>query len=421
VDWTFHTGLAELSENNRRWLRNGDSSFGKFLNTSIREYVSAIHDNPQTQNIREVKFISEFENLLRIARPLVSLNGNAMKHILGAHDGSPAIGVLLSTSKIPFDINSRVGQACTQVLMQHGHNPNDPGFAQRWFYPNSFDRSIIAMSTTISSLPAWAFASITEPILKHVAESKNLVQKWEELWHGRRARPLVEAVPFETEIRRSIITGWFVAGILGLNEVEYLQVGKSVKIWNPTLEIPAWSEFPAPLLNSHFGDLGPRSGNLSGLLMSAGIALANFGKSGNPEFINGYRFLKYLGREVTTSFEGRDHWDGNGYGDILPTGKAGQSSFLMQWVTLGSKPAMSLDLSKRLLKNLAANQDRSAALLKTIEGIQSSYHEDWRNPLDASFEQIPETWELREDIDLALSDIAEYVRSLQRSDEKTAD
>jgi hypothetical protein len=305
--------------------------------------------------------------------------------------------------------------------MQHGHNPNDPGFAQRWFYPNSSDRSIIAMSTTISSLPAWAFASITEPILKHVAESKNLAQKWGELWHGRRARPLLEAVPFETEIRRSIITGWFVAGILGLRRSEYLQVGTSVKIWNPTLEIPDWSEFPAPLLDSHSGDLRPRSGNLSGLLMSAGIALADFGKSGNPEFINGYRFLKYLGREVTTSFQGRDHWDGNGSGDILPTGNVGRSSYLMQWVTLGSKPAMNLELSNRLLKNLAANQDRSAALLKTIESIQSSYHEDWKKYLDASFDQIPETWELREDIDLALSDISEYVRSLQISAEITSD
>jgi hypothetical protein len=412
VDWKFHTGLAEMSEINRHWLRDGNTSFGKFLKTSIREYVSAIDDKPQTQNSREIKFISEFENLLRIARPLVSLNGNAMKYILGAHDGSPAIGVLLSTSKIPFDFNSRVGQACTQILMQHGHNPNDPGFAQRWFYSNSSDRSIIAMSTTISSLPAWAFASMTEPILKHEAESKNQPEKWRELWHGRRARPLVEAVPFETEMRRSIITGWFIATLFGMRKVESVPAGRTAKIWNPTLEKPDWSTFPSPLLNSHPEDMKHDSWLLPQLLISAGIALANFGKTGNPEFINGYRLLKYLGREVTTCFKNRDQWDGRGLGDLLPSGERSQSSYLRNWVKLGDMPSESHSLQPFLQNALIDNPDRGEALITAIEKLRAQYSELWKNFSDTPWHSLPETWELKDDIDLALEDMANYVSNL---------
>jgi hypothetical protein len=148
------------------------------------------------------------------------------------------------------------------------------------------------------------------------------------------------------------------------------------------------------------------------LLMSAGIALANFGKTGNPEFINGYRLLKYLGREVTTSFNGRDQWDGNGLGDMLPSGERSRSSYLKNWVELGDLPSKSHSLNPLLYDSLLASPDRSEALITAIEKIRSQYTEIWANLSDTPWHSLPETWELREDIDLALSDISEYVREL---------
>ncbi len=258
----------------------------------------------------------------------------------------------------------------------------------------------------------WAFASLTEPILKEVDNSKNHSQTWNQFWEGRRSRPLVEAVPFETEIRRSIITGWFVASLLGLRKVESVPVGRTAKIWNPTLEIPDWSSFPSPLLNSHFEDMRRNSWLLPQVLMSAGIALANFGKTGDPEFINGYRLLKYLGREVTTSFKGRDHWDGNGHGDKIPSGERSQSSYLRNWVQFGDLPSGSHPLHRLLLNALDDNPDRKHAFNTAIEELRSQYNEIWEKFSDTPWHSLPETWELKEDIDLALSDIAEYVRNL---------
>ena len=191
--------------------------------------------------------------------------------------------------------------------------------------------------------------------------------------------------------------------------VESLREGRTVKIWNPTLEVPGWSSFPNPLLPTHEADKKMQTWVLPQLLVSAGIALAEFGKSGDPEFINGYRLLKYLGREVTTAFKGRDHWDGNGAGDRLPTGIPSRSTFINDWITAGTKPEDSLDLSQLLETNLGAYPDSRAALIATVEVLRGQYAEIWAELSSTPWHMLPETWELKDDIDLALSDIIKYI------------
>jgi hypothetical protein len=267
-------------------------------------------------------------------------------------------------------------------------------------------------NSTIFATPLWAIPSLIEPILHSIALSKNHRQTWNQFWDGRRTRPLTECIPFETEIRRSIITGWFVASLFGMRKVIPLPEGRTVQIWNPTLQPPGWSTFPSPLLNTHLEDDKRSSWILPQLLMSAGIALAEFGKSGNPEYINGYRLLKYLGREVTTSFEHRDHWDGNGSGDSLPTGERSRSQYLKNWVESGEKPEKHIALLQLLQESLSSSGVRSTALIETVELIRSEYIKTWDEMSSTAWHYLPETWELKEDIDLALSDIALYVSEL---------
>jgi hypothetical protein len=294
-------------------------------------------------------------------------------------------------------------------------------FAAKWFYPGNNDSSMSAVATTQAALPAWAFASLTEPILEMVERSKIMIQTWEQFWDGRRTRPLTEAVPFETEMRRSIITGWFVATLFGMRKVTALPAGRTVQIWNPTLKTPGWSSFPSPLLPTHNEDSRHESWVLPQLLMSAGIALAEFGKSGNPECIHGYRLLKYLGREVTTSFNNRDHWDGYGAGDLLPTGERSKSNYLMSWVESGELPHENGELLKALQASLALTPDRAEALIKTVQLLSTEYKNIWSEMSSRAWHDLPETWELKEDIDQALSDIAEYVSQPRSSSSSTSD
>jgi hypothetical protein len=473
ADWKFQTELAELSENNRRWLRLRDSSFGKCTDISIRDFVLALGESPVTRAGRELKFINEFVAMLGMASPLTTLNSKASAHITssksiassivfaGTGYEANAFEILFRSSKIPFAMNSSVGQACVEVLKHHGHDPSAANFSTTWFDAGSNASTMFAVATHMDSLPAWAFESLTEPILEQVAQSKNSVQTWQQFWSGRRSRPLDEAIPFETEIRRSIVTGWFTARLFGLVEIDFdkklmqqsvsesrsflesevatflhrqglavenedrqkvdavqssaaiFRAGRTVRVWNPTLQVPGWSGFPNPLLPTHPVDESHQNWVLPQLLVSAGIALAEFGKSGDPEFINGYRLLKYLGREVTTTFNGRDHWDGSGAGDKLPTGAISQSTLIKEWIATGRKPDDSLHLLMPLQRKLDANPDRRTALIATVEGLRAHYTEIWAGFSSAAWHDIPETWELKEDIDLALSDIIEYVKVLQ--------
>jgi hypothetical protein len=421
VDWKFNTDLVELSENNRRWLKDADSSFGRFTGMSIREYVSADGEGPQIRAGRETKFVGEYQAMLRLAEPFILLNPNAMQHVVNPSYGGYTGGVLQRSSKIPFKSDSPVGIACTAVLRNLGVDVLEGSFAAKWFYPGNNDSSMSAVATTQSALPAWAFASLTEPILEMVERSKIMIQTWEQFWDGRRTRPLTEAVPFETEMRRSIITGWFVATLFGMRKVTALPAGRTVQIWNPTLKTPGWSSFPSPLLPTHNEDSRHESWVLPQLLMSAGIALAEFGKSGNPECIHGYRLLKYLGREVTTSFINRDHWDGYGAGDLLPTGERSKSNFLMSWVESGELPHENGELLKALQASLALTPDRAEALIKTVQLLSTEYKNIWSEMSSRAWRDLPETWELKEDIDQALSDIAKYVSQLQSSSSSTSD
>jgi hypothetical protein len=414
-EWYFHTDISELSERNRRWLKNEDSTFGKFINMSIREYVNAINDVPQIRSKRVAKFVGEFEVLLRMAQPLITLNPKAMAHVVSVSDGGFAGRNLMKSNGIPFSASSEVGQGCIRVLQQNGFDPANHYDLQDWFHPESNTSTIFAFSALQNKLPAWAFASLTEPILEQVAHSKVMAQTWRQFWEGRRSRPLIEAIPFETEIRRSIITGWFVASLFGMRKVWPLAEGRTVQIWNPTLETPGWSAFPSPLLNSHHEDLSRDNWVLPQLLVSAGIALAEFGKSGSAESINGYRLLKYLGREVTTSMANRDMWDANGAGDLLPTGARSQSYYLKNWVISGEMPDKNLELLQLLQESLASSDSRSAALIQTVEVIRAQYNDIWNEFSSTAWHSLPETWELREDIDGALNDIARYVSELRNS------
>lgn len=421
VSWTFNTDIEELAKRNRRWLKDEDSAFGKFTNKSIREYVTATGESPEIRDGRESKFVMEYEAMLGLAQPLILLNPNALPHILAASDGGNASGIMLKSSKIPFALTSNVGQRCSRTLQQNGNNPNDPSFEQKWFNAGSNDTTMFAAATTQASLPAWAFASLTEPILEQVAQSKNDGDLWIQFWEGRRSRPLLESIPFEAEIRRSIITGWLIAGFFGLRKIQTISSGRSLEIWNPSLQNPGWSTFPSPLLNTHIEDMNRETWLLPQLLVSAGIALAEFGKTGSPESINGYRLLKYLGREVTTTFNHRDTWDGNGAGDMLPTGVRGKSTFIQEWINSGITPAKNLDLSKALQARVSSNPNRGEALTSYLQQLSSEYKGIWDEFATSPWHALPETWELREDIDLALGDIANYISGLHITSANTSD
>jgi hypothetical protein len=84
-------------------------------------------------------------------------------------------------------------------------------------------------------------------------------------------------------------------------------------------------------------------------------------------------------------------------------------------VESGEKPEKHIALLQLLQESLSSSGVRSTALIETVEFIRTQYNNIWNEMSSTAWHYLPETWELKEDIDLALSDIALYVNELRNS------
>ena len=409
--WEIKTNLEELGKRNREWLRNQDNSFGKFTVMSIRKFLYDDTIDKAILDKREDRFVQEFQAMLALAQPLVLLNQNVMQYVKSVKTGGPADGVLRESSPLPFESTSSLGERCSTVLRGMGEDVQDPSFIQKWFAPLNSATSIFAVSTTEGSLPAWAFASLTDPIVDQEAKSKIDAITWRQFWEGRRARPLAESVPFESEIRRSIVTGWYLARLFGLDKISSDANGRTVSVWNPTLQIPNWSNFPDPLLDMHPADAHETGWMLPAILTSAGLAMSKFGRTGDTKNLEAYKLLLFLGREVTTSMRNRDQWSLPGSGDLLPTGERKMSTLLRDWVLDGVNLS-EFPLNETLSYNLSQSETRGEAMKVTVAELRAQYSETWEQLKYTAWNDVPESWELKQDIDEAFDDIHKYVTGL---------
>jgi hypothetical protein len=67
------------------------------------------------------------------------------------------------------------------------------------------------------------------------------------------------------------------------------------------------------------------------------------------------------------------------------------------------------------------NSERDVALIAYLENFEAEFKEIWANFANVPWHMLPETWELKEDIDGALKDIANYVRNLHITTLTTTD
>jgi hypothetical protein len=106
---------------------------------------------------------------------------------------------------------------------------------------------------------------------------------------------------------------------------------------------------------------------------------------------------------------------------MLPTGVRTKSTFVRDWVNSGTTPGGNLELSKKLQDMVQSNPERGAALVKYLENFDAEYKGIWTNFANVAWHMLPETWELKEDIEFALRDIANYVQNLHITTSTTSD
>ena len=89
-------------------------------------------------------------------------------------------------------------------------------------------------------------------------------------------------------------------------------------------------------------------------------------------------------------------------------------TMLYRMVENGTTPSDGLELSKKLQEKILESTNRGSALAATVETWRGEYQAMWESIDATEWNLLSETWELQEDIDLALSDIATYAAKLSK-------
>ncbi len=385
-----------------------NTPIGRFISGSILQYIND-SPNADVRTLREEKFVSILGFAIEKAKPTAQLN-EMSKKLIGASGGTSVDDYLLKVDSIPFSIDSNIGRKVKDILHKPEISPANLHQISDWFKP-TVQRDAIHVNTVIrSTVPIWTIQSIFEPIRDSIEIASNSEESWIKYWEGRRARPLAEFVPLSPQILQSVVTGWMIARLFGLIDVESFGNHVSSRIWNPTLDPSDWSQFSTPLLGrySTSGDLSRDA--LPNLLLSISVSLMNCSHTGNLDEMDGYQLLQFLGREVTT-FVSRDSWDFPN-GDNLKNGITTKSNVINQWVQNGAKPS-DLSIDRHLMRFASDKGTNQSGLLAMLELWSAEYDKLWLECEELNWPEIPLVWELKTEINLALADLQLYVSSLK--------
>lgn len=399
---TLPGSLDEYVDRTRLWLSEEESAFGRLYRMPINDYCNSGSANEKAQ--RQQLFTDAFTDIIRLSAPLVAVDESS----IGAfHQHSdPALtpkGRQVAITTIPFEDSSAVGKRVTDILLASGLDP-----AQVRFDGAAAERDVFAFSTVKSGMQPMVFSSLIQPIADSWLSSSINPAAQGGFWMGRRARPLLDAIPLPPEIRLSMVVGWFIAVFFDQRweQTQDSNKGPQIKVWDPQF---GWLEFPYPLLPpSPYDDI-----RLPAVMKSLSLAIVEAGVRSNEGPLLPYMRLKNLGREVTAdSLNGLDTWDG-----------APVSSMVRDWVESGALPFDAPAPERLLARVEAAGGNRAEALAAWVRENVESYRRlfDKLKALDSKdprgWIKTPELYEMREDVVTANELIADYVeRSAKSSD-----
>ena len=412
AQFELNVGLAKQQKNTRHWLYAKGSSYSRVHKLAIRDYV--LTENLETRRSREDSFVEKASRMIQISSPLTMLNQTALNSlsILDVSSARRPNQTLKDGAKLPFGPNDDIFSRLQSTLQMSGVDVSSPTFIVDWFDDSSKTTSLYAISVPEGPLPAFAFASLTKPIAKSILSASTSPALWNSYFSRRRTRPMLEAIPMQNDMLMSILSGWIVAKAFGLVEQNKGgSIGLELSIWNPTLSGgPGFSSFPSPLLEVSPTDSKYKL-HISSVLLSMGIAMVNFGETGEDQHTHAYRFLKFLGREVTT-FKGVDKWDYSS-GDKLPSNQIAECSLLKDWLINGkSEPftttGSEFGLASRAFEN---SQQRIDALISYLDDQTQSLTELWNQLTTQPWTNLPTAWEIRSEISEAIRIIRDYTEA----------
>ncbi len=239
--YKVHTSPAEILSRAREFIARTGESFDRFCAVSLREYVTGAESRvPETElHTRRQDLLLRFGEAVDLARPLASVNENAMQAIHGVSE----MVYRYKFSAVPFhglELGDRLGTALAQRIRVDSNSAAAFGNALT-------DERNIKRIDIFGSYPNYsplAYESVVEPAARQWLAASPAERS--AFWTYRRARPLEASLPMHEAERRAMVAGWLLGRVVGFVRTPEPPFTQPVRVWDA--ENRQWLSFPHPLL-----------------------------------------------------------------------------------------------------------------------------------------------------------------------------
>lgn len=237
--YDVHVRPAELLDRARAFIARPGESFDRFCSVSLREYVIGA-DAPESELAhRRTDIALRFREAINLARPLASVNENAMQAIHGVSE----MVYRYKFSAIPFQ-GLGVAPELEAALAQQSRVDKKSADAMRIALTDEAKIKRIDIFGSYPNYSPLAYDSVVEPASRQWLASSAGQRK--AFWTMRRSRPLEASLPMHPTERRAMVGGWVLGRALGRVQVPAAPYTQAAHVWDD--EARQWLPFPNPLL-----------------------------------------------------------------------------------------------------------------------------------------------------------------------------
>ncbi|MFT4126563.1 MAG: tubulin-like doman-containing protein [Gordonia sp. (in: high G+C Gram-positive bacteria)] len=239
-----HTRPDELLSRAREFVARPGEAFDRFCSVSLREYVTGrtssgliVAESELAGRRRDL--LLRFGEAVSLARPLASVNENAMQAIHGVSE----MVYRYKFSAVPFHALAVADDLAGSLGQQSRVDTNSVGA-----FTNALtDEANIKRIDIFGSYPNYsplAYDSVIEPANRQWLESSTAERA--AFWTHRRARPLPASLPMTPEERRTMVGGWLLGRTIGMISIPEAPYTQAARVWDGAAR--RWLPFPTPLL-----------------------------------------------------------------------------------------------------------------------------------------------------------------------------
>ncbi len=239
AQFDVHTRPGELLLRARLYVERPGESFYEFCKVSLRDFVQGVGAAESELTARRQDIAGKFAEALSLARPLASVNDQAMQRV---HPGQQ-VEYRYKFSEVPF-AGQPVAAALEDALKS---NPRIDSATKENFARSLSDEDGVTRVDIFGSYPNYsplAFDSVLVPAAQEWASMASPGRAG--FWRFRRSRPLPASLPMTDAERRTMTAGWFVGQIIGRVQIPAPPYTEPVRIYDG--DAGQWLTFPNPLL-----------------------------------------------------------------------------------------------------------------------------------------------------------------------------